>query len=224
MSSDVARRVDVGADVEEHLLVVVHVDVRVDDDDRLRQAQHPEAPDRVHDLPRVARERLADRDDAAVVERARHGQVVVDDLGHGHPDRGQEDALGRLRPATRPRRAACRRRSTDRSRRRRIVIAGHVEDRELLDRRVVAGVVAERALVGERRRARRSPRARSRRWRAPRRRRSSPFTSSTGSPRRKPASMSSSTCFGSGAERRVGGDRVEPERDGDLEAAVRSRR
>src|SRR3712207_9019993 len=47
----------------------------VDDDDRLRQAQHPEAPDGVHDLLRVAGERLLDRDDGAVVERAGDGEV-----------------------------------------------------------------------------------------------------------------------------------------------------
>ena len=51
---DVARGVDVGADVEGDLRVVVRVDVRVDDDHRLGQRQQPEAPDRVHDLLRLA--------------------------------------------------------------------------------------------------------------------------------------------------------------------------
>src|ERR671936_1749755 len=47
---DVAGGVDVRPDVEENLLVIVDVDVLVDDDDRLRQAEHAEAPDRVHHL------------------------------------------------------------------------------------------------------------------------------------------------------------------------------
>ena len=41
---DVALRVDVRADVEEHLRVVVDVDVLVDDDDRLREARASRAP------------------------------------------------------------------------------------------------------------------------------------------------------------------------------------
>src|SRR6266545_2958812 len=81
----VARGIDVRADAEEDLVVVVHVDPFVDDDHGLRQRQHPQAPDRVHHLLRVSRERLADRDDAAVVERACDRQVVVDDLRHAHP-------------------------------------------------------------------------------------------------------------------------------------------
>src|SRR5690349_5281568 len=93
---DVALRIDVRAGVEEHLLVVVHVDVGVDDDDALREAQHPEAPDRRHDLPRMTGELLADRDDAAVVEGARDRQVVVDDLRDGCAHGRQEDPFGRL--------------------------------------------------------------------------------------------------------------------------------
>ena len=54
----VALRVDVGADAEEDLLVVVDVDPLVDDDHRLRQRQQAEPPDRVHHLLRVAGERL----------------------------------------------------------------------------------------------------------------------------------------------------------------------
>ena len=41
---DVARGIDVRAEVEEDLLVVVHVDVLVDDHDRLRQAHAARAP------------------------------------------------------------------------------------------------------------------------------------------------------------------------------------
>ena len=92
----VALRIDVRRHAEEHVLVVVDVHVLVDDDDRLREREHPQAPERVHYLLRVAGERLADRDDDAVVERPRDGQVVVDDLGQRHPDGGQEDPLGRL--------------------------------------------------------------------------------------------------------------------------------
>ena len=114
-------------------LVVVDVHVLVDDDDRLRQAEQAEPPDRVHDLLGVAGERLADRDDHAVVERAGDGQVVVDDLGHAHPDRRQEDPLGRLaEPGVLGRRLADDDRRVDRvapHRHRR-----HVEDRERLRR------------------------------------------------------------------------------------------
>ena len=102
----------------------------------------------MHHLLRVPGEALADRDDRAVVERAGDGQVVVDDLRHAHPDRGQEDALGRLaEPRVLLRRLADDDRRVDRvapHRERR-----HVEDGERLGRRVVAGVVAERALGGE---------------------------------------------------------------------------
>ena len=114
---DVALRVDVRADVEHHLGVVVHVDVRVDDDDALRQAEHPEAPDRVHHLARVARERLADRDDAEVVERAGDRQVVVDDLGHRQCARPAGRSARSPCRARHPPAAACRRRSRGRSRR-----------------------------------------------------------------------------------------------------------
>src|SRR3954454_14170707 len=51
---DVPTRVDVGPNVKEDLLVVVHVHVLVDDHDRLRQAEHPEPPDRVHHFLGVA--------------------------------------------------------------------------------------------------------------------------------------------------------------------------
>ena len=195
---DVALRIDVRADVEEDLLVVVHVHVGVDDDDRLRQREHPEAPDRVHHLARVAGERLADRDDHAVVEGAGDREVVVDDLGHGHADGRQEDPLGRLpEPRVLLRRLADDDRRVDR-------VAPHrhrldVEDRERLGRRVVAGVVAERALEAELvlldvalehdLRVRRHLEVVARRT----------WTISTGRPRKKPASISSPMCFGSGA-------------------------
>ena len=126
----------------------MHVDPLVDDDDRLREAEQAEAPDRVHHLLRLAGEAFADRDDHAVVERARDGQVVVDDLRHAHPDRGQEDPLGRLaEPGVLGRRLADHDRRVDRVRAHRH--RRHVEDRELLRMRVVASVVAERALERE---------------------------------------------------------------------------
>src|SRR6186997_674006 len=92
----VSGRIDVRTDAEHDLLVVMNVDPFVDDHHRLGEAQHPEAPDGVHDLLGVAREGLSDRDDAAVVESARNRKVVVDDLRDGHPDRRQEDPLRRL--------------------------------------------------------------------------------------------------------------------------------
>ena len=142
---DVARGIDVRAGVEKDLLVVVDVHVLVDDDDRFRQAHQAEPPHRVHHLSRVTGEALADRDDDTVVERAGRWQVVVDDLGDAHPDRRQEDTLGRLRePLVLRRRLADDDRRVDR-------VASHrdrrdPEDRELLGRGIEAGVVAERPL------------------------------------------------------------------------------
>ena len=215
----VALRVDVGADAEEDLLVVVHVDPLVDDHDRLRQAEQPEAPDRVHHLLRVAGEALADRDDAAVVERARDRQVVVDDLGDAHPDRRQEDPLGRLaEPRVLLRRLADHDRRVDRVAPHRH--RGHVEDRERLGRRVVAGVVAERAFLGQLVLGDVALEHDLGVGRAPRGRRSSPARARPARRAGSPASMSSSTCFGQRRARAVGGDGVEPERDRDLELAV----
>ena len=77
------------------------------------------------------------------MERTGDRQVVVDELGDAHPDRGQEDPLGRLpQPGILGRRLADDDRRVDR-------VAPHrdrldVEDREELRRRVVAGVVTER--------------------------------------------------------------------------------
>jgi hypothetical protein len=142
---DVPLRVDVRADAEEHLAVVVDVDALVDDDDGLRERQQAESPDRVHHLPRVTREALADRDDHAVVEGARRRQVVVDDLGHAHANRREEDPLRRLRePLVLGRRLADDDRRIDRVPAHRD--RGDAEERELLGRRVVAGVIAERPL------------------------------------------------------------------------------
>ena len=53
---DVALRIVVRADDPGDLRLVLHVDVLVDDDDRLREHQLAEPPARVHDLARVARD------------------------------------------------------------------------------------------------------------------------------------------------------------------------
>ena len=144
----VAHRVDVGASLEEDLVVVVHVDVLVHHDDALRERQQPERPHGVDHLARMAGIGLADRDDRAVVERACGGQVVVDDLRHGHPDRGQEDPLGGLgEPLVLGRRLADDDRRVDRVAAHRD--RGQVEDRKEVGGRVVAGVVAKRALDAE---------------------------------------------------------------------------
>ena len=163
----VPLRVDVRRDAEEDVRVVVHVHVRVDDDDRLREREHPEAPQRVHDLLRVAGERLADRDDHAVVERAGDRQVVVDDLGQRHADgRAGRSARSPCR-ATRPRPAACRRRS--RSRSRRAASSSPRCGRSGTARRASSSPCGRRTGPRCRRRpSRRGPRGRSRRSPAPR--------------------------------------------------------
>ena len=126
----------------------MHVDPLVDDHDGLGEAEHPQTPDRVHDLLGVAGERLANRDDAAVVERACDRKVVVDDLRHGHPDRRQEDPFGRLAEP----RILLRRFADDDRRIDRVPAHGHrgqPEDRKRLGRRVVAGVVSEGPFLGD---------------------------------------------------------------------------
>ena len=112
--------------------------------------------------------RLSIDDDHAVVEAAGLGQVVVDDVGHGHLDQRQEDALGGLADPGRPPAAGARRRSTGSSGSRcRIVMQSTVRAGNGSTRRVEAGVVAERALRAAARRARASPPARPRRGPAP---------------------------------------------------------
>ena len=77
-----------------------------------------------------------------------HRQVVVDDLRDGHPDRRQEDPLGRLaEPGVLLRRLADDDGGID-------GVAPHrdrrePEDRERLGRRVVAGVVSKGPLLGQ---------------------------------------------------------------------------
>ncbi len=126
------------------------------------------------------------------------GQVVVDDLRQRHTHGRQEDPLGRLpEPRVLGGRLADDDRRIDR-------VAPHrhrrdAEDRERLGVRVVAGVVAERALDPDVV-LRDVPLEDDLRVRGHLEiDRLAACTSSTGSPRRNPASMSSSRCFGSGA-------------------------
>ena len=95
-SQQVMGVIDVTEGAPGNLGVVVNVAIGIHNHDELRQRQQTRAPDRVHHLLGVLRVALLDAHDHAVVKDARDGQVVVDDLGHGHPDERQEDALGRL--------------------------------------------------------------------------------------------------------------------------------
>ncbi len=127
------------------LVQVVHVAVRVDDHDQLGQRHHVGAPDGVHHLLRVLGVLLVDRDDRAVVEAARLGQVVVHDVRDDDLQQRQEEPLGG--PAQR---AVLGRRPADDDRlEQRPLAHRHAVDgqrREGLLRGVEAGVVAERAL------------------------------------------------------------------------------
>ena len=67
---DVALRIDVGAEVEEDVLVVMRIDLLVHDDDALGQAEHAQAPDGACHLARLVGEVFVNRDDDAVVEGA----------------------------------------------------------------------------------------------------------------------------------------------------------
>ena len=170
----------------------------VDDDDRLRERQHPEAPERVHHLLRVARGTPCGsrRSRSCGTRRRRGGRSRRSPAAScGRPG-------GRCAPspcrARRPRPAACRRRSTRRSRR--VAWSSPRCGRSGTARRASSSPCGRRTAPRSRRRpSRPSPRGRSRRSPAPRAEPSCTATSSTGSPRRKPASISSSRCFGSGA-------------------------
>ena len=140
---DVAQRIDVGADDPRHLAEVVHVDVLVDDDDRLREHQLTEAPERVHDLARVPGIALVDRHDHEVVEDALGRKVHVDDLGQRLADHRQENALARQPEVV----VLHRRHADDRREIGRPLPprdAGEVEHRVVVGLRIEAGVIAER--------------------------------------------------------------------------------
>ena len=83
------------ADDPRHFTHVLHVDVFVDDDDRLGEHELTEAPERVHDLARVPRESLVDRHDHQVVKDAFGRKVHVDNLRERLADDGQKDPLAR---------------------------------------------------------------------------------------------------------------------------------
>ena len=113
----VALRVDVGADAEEDLLVVVHVDPLVHDHDRLGQAEQPEAPDRVHHLLRVAGDSsCGSRRCSSCGRRPRPAGRSRRSRARSSGSPAGRSARSPCR-ATRPPAAACRRRSTGRSRR-----------------------------------------------------------------------------------------------------------
>ena len=195
---DVARGVDVRADVEEDLLVVVRRR-------RARRRRRPPSSARASRGPRSRASPCArGRGRPCGSRRSRSCGTRRRRAGRSRRSRARSPGSPAGRSARSPCRATRpRRRLADDDRRVDRVAPHrqrrHVEDRERLGRRVVAGVVAERALLGEVAAARRSPRARSPRSPAPRGRRVTPLTSSTASPRRKPANISSSMCFGSGA-------------------------
>ena len=92
----VALRVAVAEQVEQHVLLVMHVDVLVHHDDELRERHLPRAPDRMHHPPRLEGVLLLDLHERAVVEHAADRQGVIDDVRDEHAQQRQENALGGL--------------------------------------------------------------------------------------------------------------------------------
>ena len=132
------------------------------------------------------------------MERPGDGQVVVDDLGQRHRGRPGGTSAPLPCPARRPRPAASRPRSRRRSR----LFASSWPrcGRSGTARRASSSPCGRRTAPRSRRRpVTPSPRGRSPRSRAPPAATVLQRRAPTGSPRRNPASMSSSRCFGSGA-------------------------
>ncbi len=116
------------------------------DHDGLGEHHEPHAPERLHDLARLARIALPDRDDDHVVEHALGRHVHVHDLGEHQPHDRQEDALGGLaEPVVFLRRPADDRRRIDRPRA--PGERGEVKHGVVARQRVVARVIAERAFA-----------------------------------------------------------------------------
>ena len=63
-------KVAIAEQMEQHILLIVHIDVLIDHDDELGEAHLPGAPDRVHDATGLAGIFLADLDERAIVKRA----------------------------------------------------------------------------------------------------------------------------------------------------------
>ena len=141
----IALGIAVGKEVEEDILLVVHVNVLVDDDDELGEAHLPRAPDRVHHPPRLHRVFLVDFDEGAVVKHAADRQRVIDDVRNEHLQKRKENPLGRLAQEI----ILHRRLADDRGRVDRILAhgdRGDVEGGVEIGEGIEAGVIAERAL------------------------------------------------------------------------------
>jgi hypothetical protein len=142
---EVAPGIDVAGGAPGHLGQVVDVHVLADDHDGLGEHHQAHAPERGHDLARLAGVALADRDDHEIVEDSFRRHVDVHDLGQHKLDERDEQALGGLaEPVVLLRWAADDRRRIDGPR-------APGEGREMKDRvvasqRIVARVVAERSL------------------------------------------------------------------------------
>ena len=114
----------------------------------LRKHGLAETPDGAHHLARVARIRLADRDQHQVVEDAFGRHAHVADFGNLHAHQRQENPLDGLAHVE----IFHGRRADDGGRVDGIAAlgdAGDVEDRVLIGERIVAGVVAERTFGAE---------------------------------------------------------------------------
>jgi hypothetical protein len=139
---EVALRVDVVERLPGDFRRIVDVAAGVHDDDHLREHHLAGSPDGVHDLPRLPRITLVDRDDHQVVEDAFDGERHVHDVGNRLSNEREEEPLDGLPHETvLHRRRADDRRHVDRPRTPRH--GGHVEDREIVVQRVEAGVIAE---------------------------------------------------------------------------------
>jgi hypothetical protein len=67
---------------------IVYINVVIDDDKGFCEHHLAEAPQSVHDLARLARILLLDRDDRQVVKNSMNRQVHIDDFRQRYPNQG----------------------------------------------------------------------------------------------------------------------------------------
>ena len=68
----------------------------IDDDQDLGQGHEPLSPERVHDLIRLSRIVLLDRDEYEIVKDALGGHVVIHDLGNRQLEKWEKDSFCRV--------------------------------------------------------------------------------------------------------------------------------
>ena len=135
---------------------ILRINVMIHDNQSLGKHHLPHAPEGVHDLARMGRVFLFDRDNRQVVKNAVNRQIHIDDLRKCQPQQRQKDSLRRFADI-----GILHRRAADDGGRINGILfvrdAGDVKYRIVVGKRIEAGVVAERSFSAQRlRRDRRS--------------------------------------------------------------------